>query len=155
VGKQNHIPNRTLIRQQHNQPVNADAFAGRGRHAVGQRPNKIFIERHGFVISPGARRQLLLKAPPLFVRIVELGKGIGAFHAADEQLETIHKVRVVISMAGQGTQLGRKARDEGRLDKVRLGDVFKEFAQPFAIASRRGHGQMETFHGARYAIKVG
>ena len=42
--KQNHIPNRMRIRQQHRQPVNPDPFSRRRRHPMRQRPHIIHIQ---------------------------------------------------------------------------------------------------------------
>ena len=41
--KKNDISDGGLVSQKHDQPVDADAFTGRGWHAIFQRANEIFI----------------------------------------------------------------------------------------------------------------
>ena len=66
------IADGRLIRKEHDQPVDADAFSGRRRHAVFEGPEKVFIDHVGFFVSGLALRRLALESLALIERIIQL-----------------------------------------------------------------------------------
>ena len=75
------------ICEQHYQAIDADAFAGRGRQAVGQRANVIFVELLGSFVA--AALDLFAKALFLFFGIVQLGETVADFAAGYEKFEAL------------------------------------------------------------------
>src|SRR4051812_5405992 len=84
--KQNDVPDRKAVRQQHDEPIDPDAFATGRRHAVFQRADVILVHLMGFEVAARAIFELRFEPPPLLVRIVELAEGIGDFEATDIEL---------------------------------------------------------------------
>ena len=80
--KQNHFTNGLRIGQQHHQPVDADAQAAGRRHAVTQRADEIMVHL-GHRLFFRQARQLAGKKLFLQIGIVQLGVGVGHFHALD------------------------------------------------------------------------
>ena len=58
--------------KQHDEPIDADALAGRGRHAVLEGPHVVLVEPVGLVVAAGPRRRLLHEALALVDGIVQL-----------------------------------------------------------------------------------
>ena len=75
------------IGQQHHQTINPDPDPACGWHADLQRRNKIFIEHLCFFIPCLTLLHLRLKPFALFLRVIELSKGIGDFPCIDKTFE--------------------------------------------------------------------
>src|SRR5262245_16939937 len=86
--KQNHVLDRRTVREQHDQPVDSDAFAAGGRQAVLERADVIFVHRVRLEIAAGAARELRFKPPPLLRRIVELAERVSDLEASVVELAT-------------------------------------------------------------------
>src|SRR5438309_919035 len=96
--EKNYIPDRRRIRQHHRQPIDPDAFAAGGRHAVLQRADVVLVHLHRLLVAARALGALLDEAAHLLVRVVELGKGVGDLHAGDVQLKTLYVTRIVAAL---------------------------------------------------------
>src|SRR5512133_3361123 len=79
LGKEDHVADGRLIRKEHDQPVDADAFSRRRRHPVLERPEKILVNDVRFFVSRRALRRLAFEALALIQRIVQLRKGVRDF----------------------------------------------------------------------------
>ncbi len=88
------------VGEQHHQPIDADAHATGGGHAVPQGTDEIDVHlgHRIFFVEP---RQLSAEQFFLQVGIVQLGIGVGHFHALDEQLEPLGDGRVVLFALGK------------------------------------------------------
>src|SRR3970282_1734069 len=87
--KQNDIANRMAVGQQHDQPIDADAFAGRRWHAELERPHVVLVHRVGFFVAARALSTLFLEPPLLLRRIVQLAEGVGHLEARNVELEAL------------------------------------------------------------------
>src|SRR3982074_3711158 len=85
--KQNNVSDRVLIGQQHDDPIDADPQAARGRHAMLHRRQKVLVERLRRGVARLARTHLLHEPLTLDARIVQLRKRVGDFDATGERLE--------------------------------------------------------------------
>ena len=77
---------------------------------------------------------LLFKPLPLDVGVVQLGVGVADLFSADEQLEPLHRLGVVLPGLGEGGDVQGVIRQEGRLDEGRLHRRFQNFVQHLAEA---------------------
>src|SRR5262249_35192647 len=68
--EQNHIANRAGVCQEHDKAINADSLPCRGRHAVGERADVIFVHAVGFSVALFTQRNLSFEALPLLFGIV-------------------------------------------------------------------------------------
>jgi hypothetical protein len=75
--------------KQHDQTVDADAFAGGRGHAVFQGPDIILVEHRMDLLVAAAFGDLLGKTLALIDRVVQFTEGVGNLPAGDEQFETI------------------------------------------------------------------
>ncbi len=90
------VANGCRVREEHNEPVDADTNASRWRHAVLESPNVIVIEGHGLIITRFTIRDLCMKSIRLLFGIIELRKSVGDFTSGNEKLEAIGDKRVVV-----------------------------------------------------------
>ena len=132
--EQNDLPNRRRIGQQHDQPVNADAFSGGRRHAVFQRPHVIFIHLVRLFVPFFVFLRLLFEPPFLVKRIVQLRKRVAHFLTGNVEFETFDKFRVVRFRFGKRRHFRRKIHHERRLREMRLDNVFEYLHQQLAFA---------------------
>ena len=95
VRKEDHVADRVFVGQQHHEPVDADADAGGGRHAVAEGTDVVFVEDHRLFVAAFAFGHLIDKAFVLLLRIVQFAKTVRDLHAVDEQLETLGDIRVI------------------------------------------------------------
>ena len=101
VREQNHIAYARGIRQQHHQPVDADAFPGGGRQAVFQRAHEIVVLEHRFLIAGLFCRDLRIETRGLVFSIVQFREAVGDLASDDEQLEALGDLRVLVAAARQ------------------------------------------------------
>ncbi len=87
--------------QEHAEPVDADAHAAGGRHAVLEGEEEVLVDALG--LAPG----LLLEHLALDVGVVLLGIRRGDLHAPDAELEHVERRRVLAVDLGEGAELLR------------------------------------------------
>ena len=104
-GKEDHVANRRLIREEHGQPIDSHAQASGRRHAVFEGPHVIFIDRMCLFVTGFLEPGLLIEAQPLLDGIVQLREGIGNFLTRHEELEALGEVGVVAMRLREGTEL--------------------------------------------------
>ena len=85
----------------------------------------------GLCIAALPLRQLLLEALALFLRIIQLTKGVAQFEAPHIELEALHPVWFVWLVFGQRGDGDREVIDDGWLNQVILGDGFKDSSDCF------------------------
>src|SRR5438552_13558143 len=129
VREQDHLANRRLIGEEHDEAVDADAFTRRRRHAVFESADVVLVEPLRLLVAARPLLLLLLETLPLLRRIVELGIGVRKLATSDEELEAIDEPWVVALALGKRRRLHGKVRDEPRLHERRL-DVFLEDVLP-------------------------
>jgi len=93
------------VSEQHGQTVDTNAFARGGRHAVFQRHHIVFIVEHGFVVAGVFFRHLGAKTLGLVFSVIQLGKAVGNFAAADKELEALGDKRIAVFTAGPAVTL--------------------------------------------------
>src|ERR1700704_2391945 len=72
VWEQDDIANARTVGQEHHQPVDADAQAAGGRHAVFERADVVGVVVHGLLVTRFLHARLLEEARRLVLGIVEL-----------------------------------------------------------------------------------
>ena len=102
MGEQQHIADRGRIREQHHQPIDTQALADRGRHAVLQSAHVVRIEMHGFFIAGVFLRDLRAKPLRLIFGVVELTEAVGQFPAGDEKLKALGDRGILVAAPRQG-----------------------------------------------------
>ncbi len=101
LGKKDDVAQGRLLRQDHEQPVDAHAEPARGRHAVFEGDEKILVHEFGLIVAFGAELQLLFEALTLIDGVVQLGVGVAELEAADEDFETFDEAWVLRLSLGQ------------------------------------------------------
>src|SRR5438067_4541402 len=92
--EENHVADGTLVCQQHDEAINADADSGGGRHPVRERADVILVQHHRLFIAALTLLSLVKKTVVLFLRIIQLRKAVGTFHARDEKLKAFGDCRI-------------------------------------------------------------
>src|SRR6266498_1988700 len=144
MGKEDHVPDGRRVGEQHGEPVDPDALAGRGRHPVLQGAHVVLIHPVRLLVTEQALLRLLLEASSLVNGIVELGICVGDLAAANEELEAVDKPRVARLALGQRRELDGEIGDESRLDQRGLDQSVEDFlpqANRSRAGLRRGHGR--------------
>src|SRR5712664_3092270 len=126
VRKENHVPVGMLVRQHGRQPVDPQPHPAGWRKAMLERDQEVLVERMRFLGTLGPRARLVLEAPALVDRVVDLGEGVGDLGAGDEQLEAVRQPRIVRPPAGQRRDLDRMPEHESRLDQARLDQLLEQ-----------------------------
>ncbi len=119
-GEQDHVADAGAVGQQHHKPVDADAAATGGRHAVFEGADEIVVEIHGLVVSAVLGFHLGLEAGGLVFRVVELGEAVAELAARDVELEAFRHLGARVVGARQGADLGGVFHDEGGLPELVL-----------------------------------
>src|SRR6476646_8097472 len=70
--KEHDISDGRLVRKEHDQPVDADAFSSCRRHPVFEGPEEVFIDHVGLFVSSLALRRLALEPLALIERVIQL-----------------------------------------------------------------------------------
>src|SRR6267142_2790543 len=104
--KQNDVPDRRTVGQEHHEAIDADALAAGRRQAVLERMDVVFVHLVRFDVASGAVLQLGLEPATLLRRIVQLAEGIRHLDAVDIQLEPLDRVGVVGPLLRQRRHLG-------------------------------------------------
>ena len=68
--KEDDVSNRSLVREQHDEAIDADAFPGGRRHAIFQRAQKIFVHAVSLFVAGFMPRGLRLEALSLIEGII-------------------------------------------------------------------------------------
>ena len=89
-------------------------------------------------ISGRTHRGLRLETLALIDRIRELGECVGVLPPKDDQLETLHEARVVLSWPRERGDLDRVVEDERGLAQTRLHVLLEQVVQLLAhgVAAR-------------------
>ena len=127
--KQDHVTDGCLVGKKHDQPINADPFSGRRRHAVFQRAQKIFVHIVGFLVTGFPLSDLRLKTLALIEWIIQLGEGVGDLPSGNIKLEPVGQRRVRILATGQRGDLNGIIGDDSRLHQLGLDSLFEDFVQ--------------------------
>ena len=89
-GEQQHVTDRSAVRQQHDQTVNTEAKAARGRQTVLQSVDVVVIDLCLAVGLDGlALGDLTLEAALLVDGVVQLTESVAVLGAVDEILKTL------------------------------------------------------------------
>jgi len=94
-GIQQHLLDVIRIRQEHSQPVDADAPASRRRQAVLQRRAKVLVDRLRLVVTGLLVLGLVLEALTLHNRVVQLGIRVAQLFVAAEHLKALGQAWVI------------------------------------------------------------
>ena len=86
-------------RCQHHQPVEAERHPRGGRH-LGERGEKVLIERVAFAVDAFLLRHFRGQPAALLHRIGELAEAVGKLDPADIELKPFYDARIVESAAG-------------------------------------------------------
>src|SRR5690606_21586200 len=124
--EENHVSDAGAVGQQHDPPVDSDAAAARGRHAVLERPNIVGVVVHGFFVAGVFGFDLLQEAGGLIFGVVQLRKTVGDFTAGDEQLEAFGDLGVGVGCACERRNLDRVIDDVSGVPELGFGGFFKE-----------------------------
>ena len=81
--KQDDVPDRLAVGEQHHQSIDPDALAGCRRQAVLERPDVVLVHRVRLEVATLAGAQLGFEPPPLLGGVVELAEGVGDLHSSD------------------------------------------------------------------------
>ena len=100
--KQDHVPNRLRVHQEHDQPIHSDSFSRGRRHTIFQGPQEIFVEKMGFFVTLGPGLNLLFKAAALVHGIRQLGERVGSLSAANIELKSIRYRGIFLVSSRQG-----------------------------------------------------
>lgn len=127
--EQQDVANGSLVGEQHDHAVDADADAARGRHTVLEGAHVVLVVLHSLVVAAGLLGHLGGKALGLVDRVVELGECVGVLVAGDDQLKAVRQARIVLKTLGKRADLDGVIAYEGRVDDgvlaqliVNLGD---------------------------------
>src|SRR5678816_1282443 len=124
--EQQHVADRRLVGEQHDNAVDADTEARGRRHAVFERANIVRVEEHRLLVSGVLARRLLPKPRRLVVRIVELGETVGQLATAHEELEAVRDEWIAVVASRQRRDLGGVRVHEGRLEQAVLGGTLED-----------------------------
>ena len=86
----------------HDKAVNAQPDSTRRRHPVLERLDEGLVVGLRLLIAPLELGGLLLEAPPLLIRIVELAEGVGNLDPTDEGLPALDQARLGTVGLGEG-----------------------------------------------------
>src|SRR3989344_291850 len=86
-----------------------------------------------FVVALGSFVELVLKPLPLIARVVELGKTVDHFEAADNKLETPDFLPAFVSQLGQRRYFRGVINHKSRLHKMRTANFLIYFIGNFTF----------------------
>jgi len=132
VREEDHLADRSLVGQQHGQPVNADTQATGGRHAVHKSQDVVLVHRMGFLVASLGTQPLLFKSLALRQRIIQLRIGVAHLQPTNENLKTLHVLGIIGQSLGQRRYVNGVILDERWLDEGRLQDLTQQLIDQFA-----------------------
>src|SRR5690606_16244180 len=91
--EQDHVTDRGLIREQHRQPIDADADTTGRRHAVLECAQVVLVELLRFLVAALTQRDLRLEALALVERVVQFTERVRDLATRDHQLEAFDQLR--------------------------------------------------------------
>src|SRR5690242_15103471 len=100
------------VGEEHGDPVDADALARGGRHAVLEGAHEVLVERHRLLVAGRLGLHLRLEAGALVHRVVELAEGVRELHPGHEQLEPVDEARVGVAPPRERARLEREVDHE-------------------------------------------
>ena len=109
VAGRDDVADGCLVGKQHDEAVDADAFAGGRRHPVFERAQKVFIDQVGFFVTRRVLCGLRFESLALVERIVQLREGVGNLTAGDVELEAIGQRRIGVFRLANGEISDRKS----------------------------------------------
>ena len=137
VREQQNITDGGRVRQQHDQPVDPDPLACRGRHAVFECADVVGVIVHRLVVSRLLLLDLLPETLGLVLGIIELREAVGNLASADKEFEPVRNERISIVAPRQRRDFGRVSRDKGRIHEpvldALLEDLDLDLAQPVGV----------------------
>src|SRR5687768_18024768 len=92
--EQDDVADVLRAREIHEEPVEADADAARGRHAVLHGAQVVLVHPRRLEVAGRPQPRLRLEAPPLVDRVVQLAEGVRELASVREQLEALGERRV-------------------------------------------------------------
>src|SRR5262249_57012620 len=92
--EQDDVPDRRAAGEEHAEPIDGDALAGRGRQAVLERADVVLVHRVRLEVAGRLVLELRLEAAALLRRIVQFTEGVGHLEAADVQLEPFDRLGI-------------------------------------------------------------
>lgn len=89
-------------REHHHQAVDSEPDAAGRRHSLFERLDESLVVGLRLVVAAGDLGRLLLEAPALLVRVVQLGEGVGDLDPADEGLPALDQAGLGAVGLGEG-----------------------------------------------------
>src|SRR3954454_4828018 len=83
LGEEDDVADGRGVREEHHQPVDTDALAGGGWHAVLERADVVLVHLVRLVVAAGALAELRLESGALLVGVVQLRKAVRELSAGD------------------------------------------------------------------------
>src|SRR5918995_155660 len=118
--KEDDVAYRGPIRDQHHEPIDAEAEAtGRG-HTILECPDVVGVIAMSIGIPGRALTHLILEATPLIVGVVQLTESVDQLASSHEELESFGERRIISVLFGQRRERFGIIHYKGRLDEVRL-----------------------------------
>src|SRR5208283_2961351 len=161
--KENDVADGTRIGQQHGEPIDADAFAGSRRQSVRESTNVVLVHLVSLFVTAHPFAQLLLEAAALLLRIVQLTEGVPDLQAANEDLEALNPLAILLRLAlvlGKWRDSERKVINERRLNQMRLGYELEHVRDRLAawrswIVGNVRVGRVIAVHHGRDRLRAG
>ena len=111
------------VRQDHEQPIDAETETSGRRHAVLERAEEVLVERMRLLDARRLQLLLELELRALLERVGELGERGDELDAADDEVEVLRQARVGSVRPRERRDLAREVADERRLDDRLLDEV--------------------------------
>src|SRR5438477_3697752 len=133
--KQDHVANRRAVGEEHDEAVDADAFARGRRQAVLERANVIGVVVHRLLVAGFLRFRLRGEARGLVLGVVQLGEAVRDLAAGDDELEAVGDRGIRVVCPRERRDVDGVRDDEGGLHELRLGGRLEELElqQPHAV----------------------
>ena len=131
-----HLLDTVVIRQEHDQAVDAHTPASRGRQAVLQGRAEVLVDELHLLVTLVLLARLLFEPHALIEGVVQLGVCVDNLLLADERLETFTETGVVAVVLGQRGHHLRVPDDEGRVDAGLLDELTHELVEHARVGER-------------------
>ena len=130
--EQQHVADGSLVGEQHDHAVDADADAARRRHTVLEGAHVVLVVLHGLVVTAGLLGHLSGKALGLVDRVVELGERVGVLVTGNNQLKAVRQARVVLKALGKRADLDGVIAHESGVDDGVLAQLIVDLGDNLA-----------------------